>query len=87
MQGAHPGQRAQAKGAYVFTLLSAKALECVGHLELACQKLLDARLPQKEVTDEMSEIFNLRAHEGGSLDQSSWRTFRQVYSQDERRLL
>ena len=71
----------EAKGAYVFTLLSGKALECVEHLEpSAYQKeggekvlfdLLDQRFPQKEVTDEMSEslteIFNLKAADGESL--------------------
>ena len=71
----------EARGAYVFTLLSGKALECVEHLDpSAFQKeggekvlfdLLDQRFPQKEVTDEMSEvlteIFNLRAAEGETL--------------------
>ena len=71
----------EARGAYVFTLLSGKALECVEHLEPAKYQtadgekvlfeLLDARFPQKEMSDEMSEtlteIFNLKIHEGESL--------------------
>ena len=70
-----------AKGAYVYTLLAGKALECVEHLEQsAYQKaggekiifeLLDQRFPQKDQSDEMSEalteVFQLRAHEGESL--------------------
>ena len=70
-----------AKGAYVYTLLSGKALECVEHLEQsAYQKaggekiifeLLDQCFPQKDQSDEMSEalteVFQLRAHEGESL--------------------
>ena len=71
----------EARGAYVFTLLSGKALECVEHLEPSKYQtadgekvlfeLLDARFPQKEMSDEMSEtlteIFNLKIHEGESL--------------------
>ncbi|CAK9009348.1 unnamed protein product [Durusdinium trenchii] len=70
-----------AKGAYVYTLLAGKALECVEHLEQsAYQKaggekiifeLLDQRFPQKDHSDEMSEalteVFQLRAREGESL--------------------
>ena len=61
----------EARGAYVFTLLSGKALECVEHLDpSAFQKeggekvlfdLLDQRFPQKEVTDEMSEVLTPRS--------------------------
>ena len=71
----------KAHGAYVYTLLSGKALECVEHLEPSEYQvargekklfdLLDARFPQKEATDEMSEvlttIFNLKAAEGETL--------------------
>ncbi|CAJ1456909.1 unnamed protein product [Effrenium voratum] len=70
-----------ARGAYVYTLLSGKALESIEHLEPAeYQKkggeqvifqILDARFPQKDVSDEMSEtltaVFGLRAQEGESL--------------------
>ena len=72
---------AKAKGAYIYTLLSGKALECIEHLEATdYQKedgdqviwtLLDQRFPQKDKTDEMGEslgkIFALRAQEGESL--------------------
>ena len=71
----------KAKGAYIYTLLSGKALECIEHLEASdYQKedgdqviwtLLDQRFPQKDKTDEMGEslgkIFALRAQEGESL--------------------
>ena len=71
----------EARGAYVFTLLSGKALECVEHLDPSKYQveggdktlfdLLDARFPQKEMSDEMSEalteIFGLRAREGETL--------------------
>ncbi|CAK9004412.1 unnamed protein product, partial [Durusdinium trenchii] len=70
-----------AKGAYVYTLLQGKALECVEHLDpsdyqkeggdLVLFNLLDARFPAEEASDEMSEImtqvFNLRAAEGETL--------------------
>ena len=70
-----------ARGAYVYTLLQGKALECVEHLEVADYqkddgemvlfKLLDQRFPQKENTDEMAEtlsaVFSLRASEGETL--------------------
>lgn len=70
-----------AKGAYVYTLLAGKALECVEHLEPSVYQktggekalfdLLDQRFPQKDQSDVMSEIltevFQLRAHEGESL--------------------
>lgn len=54
------------RGAYIYTLLSGKALEAVEHLEPeayqkeggddALWKLLDARFPQKEKVDELGEI-------------------------------
>ena len=53
-------------GAYVYTLLSGKALEAVEHLEPSTYQvedgvqklwdLLDARFPQKEHVDELGEI-------------------------------
>ena len=69
------------EGAYIYTLLQGKALECIEHLEATdYQKedgdkviwtLLDQRFPQKDKTDEMGEslgkIFTLRAQEGESL--------------------
>ena len=72
-----------ARGAYVYTLLSGKALEAVEHLEPdAYQKkdgdkvifdLLDKRFPQQEVVDELGEIlgevFNLRGQEGENMKQ------------------
>eukprot|EP00435_Cladocopium_sp_Y103_P044898 s702_g12.t1 len=72
---------AKARGAYVYTLLTGRALECVEHLdpteyqvedgELKLFKLLDERFPQKDASDEMSEalteVFNLRAAEGETL--------------------
>ena len=71
----------KARGAYVYTLLSGKALECVEHLEPSEYQvengeqklfsLLDERFPQKDASDEMSEtltqVFNLKAAEGESL--------------------
>ena len=72
---------AKARGAYVYTLLSGKALECVEHLDPSDYQvengedklfaLLDERFPQKEASDEMSEVltevFNLKALEGETL--------------------
>ena len=72
---------AKARGAYVYTLLSGKALECVEHLETTAYhidkgedvlfKILDARFPQRDTADElgevMNEVFNLRANEGEAL--------------------
>ena len=69
---------AKAHGAYVYTLLAGKALECVEHLtpeqyqkeggETVLFQLLDSRFPQKDASDEMSEVltevFQLKAHEG-----------------------
>ena len=71
----------KARGAYVYTLLSRKALERVEHLEPSEYQvkdgeqklfaLLDERFPQKDASDEMSEtltqVFNLKALEGESL--------------------
>ena len=70
-----------AKGAYVYTLLAGKALKRVEHLqpstyqktggEKVIFELLDQRLPQKDQSDEMSEVltevFQLRAHDGETL--------------------
>lgn len=70
-----------ARGAFVYTLLSGKALEAVEHLEPSAYHkekgedvlfgILDRRFPEKEATDEMSEnltaIFNLKANEGEPL--------------------
>ena len=70
-----------AHGAYVHTLLSGKALECVEHLEPSeYQKkggekviftILDQRYPEQEKVDELgemlSEVFALRSQEGESL--------------------
>ena len=72
---------AKARGAYVYTLLQGKALECVEHLdpseyhveggETKLLKLLDDRFPQKETLDEMSEVltevFSLKANDGETL--------------------
>ena len=71
----------KARGAYLYTLLSGKALECVEHLDPALYQKeggekvllerLDRRFPQKDASDEMSEalteIFNVRAQDGESL--------------------
>lgn len=71
----------EARGAYVYTLLSGRALDCIEHLEpseyqkeggeTVIFQLLDARFPQKESSDEMSEtltsVFGLRALEGETL--------------------
>ena len=73
-----------AKGAYVYTSLAGKALECVEHLDPSeYQKEggdsillapLDQRFPQKDTTDEMGEtlglIFGLRPNDGESM--KSW---------------
>eukprot|EP00435_Cladocopium_sp_Y103_P012083 s801_g3.t1 len=70
-----------ARGAYVYTMLAGKALDCIEHLEPSEYQreggeavifaLLDARFPQKDSSDEMSEtltsVFGLRAIEGESL--------------------
>ena len=72
---------AAARGAYVYTMLSGKALEAVEHLEPSeyqkeggediLLKLLDVRFPTKDTADELSEnltkIFELRANEGETL--------------------
>ena len=71
------------RGAYIYTLLSGKALEAVEHLEPeSYQKkegdallwsLLDKRFPQQEVVDELGEIlgevFGLKSHEGENMKQ------------------
>eukprot|EP00435_Cladocopium_sp_Y103_P069437 s934_g33.t1 len=71
----------EARGAYVYTLLAGRALDCIEHLEPSeYQKeggesvifqLLDARFPQKDSSDEMSEtftaVFGLRSLEGETL--------------------
>ena len=71
----------KARGAYIYTLLSGKALECVEHLDPSSYQKeggekvlldrLDKRFPQKDTSDEMSEtlteIFNLKAADGESL--------------------
>ena len=65
----------------MYTLLAGKALDCIEHLETSeyqeeggeqvIFQLLDSRFPQKDSSDEMSEVlaavFNLRALEGESL--------------------
>lgn len=70
-----------ARGAYVYTLLSGKALDAVEHLDPAdyqkaggdalIWKTLDSRFPQKEKVDELGEIlgevFGLRVKEGESM--------------------
>ena len=68
----------EARGSFIWTLLQGKALEVVEHLDGAeyqkeggdevLFKLLDARWPERERTDEigenLTEIFSLRAREG-----------------------
>ena len=70
-----------ARGSYIYTLLSGKALETVEHLkaedyqkeggEAVLWDLLDARFPQKEASDEMGEIlgevFALKAKDNEAL--------------------
>ena len=70
-----------ARGSYIYTLLSGKALETVEHLkaedyqkeggEQVLWDLLDARFPQKEASDEMGEIlgevFALKAKDNEAL--------------------
>eukprot|EP00435_Cladocopium_sp_Y103_P035287 s382_g9.t1 len=74
----------EARGSYLFTCLSGKALETVEHVDPSTYqkdggdtlllKLLDARFPERDETDELAEVlnevFNLRAREGESL--RSW---------------
>ena len=71
----------KARGAYVYTLLAGKALECVEHLSMdtyqvedgdqVIWKLLDERFPVKAKTDELgellTEIFQLRSKDNESL--------------------
>ena len=70
-----------ARGAYVYTMLTGKALEAIEHLEpteyrcpdgeVKIFQLLDVRFPTKDSADELSEnmtkIFELKANEGESL--------------------
>ena len=72
-----------ARGPFIYTLLSGKALEAVEHVkpeeyqtkggDQVLWKLLDARFPQQEASDELSEImgevFGLRAKDGESMKQ------------------
>ena len=72
---------AKARGAYVYTLLGGKALECIEHLSMedyhieqgdeVIWKLLDQRFPVKGKTDELgellTEVFQLRFKENESL--------------------
>ena len=74
----------EARGSYLFTCLTGKALETVEHVDPAeyqkmdgesvLLRLLDARFPQRDETDELAEVLNevftLRAKEGESL--RSW---------------
>ena len=74
----------EARGSYLFTCLTGKALETVEHVdpseyqkeggEKVLLKLLDARFPERDQTDELgevlNEVFTLRAREGESL--RSW---------------
>ncbi len=71
----------KAAGAFVYTLLTGKALECVEHLEPSKYQvengddiifdLLDVRFPAKDQTDElgemMNEVFTLRTLPGETL--------------------
>ena len=71
------------RGAFIYTLLSGKALEAVEHLkaeeyqkkdgDLVLWALLDQRFPQLETVDELGEIlnevFSLKAKEGESMKQ------------------
>ena len=71
------------RGAYIYTLLSGKALESVEHLDPevyqkkggddALWTILDRRFPQQEQVDELGEIltevFNLRSLEGENMKQ------------------
>lgn len=71
----------KAAGAFVYTLLTGKALECVEHLDPSKYQvengddiifdLLDVRFPAKDQTDElgemMNEVFTLRTQPGETL--------------------
>eukprot|EP00435_Cladocopium_sp_Y103_P012259 s60_g3.t1 len=73
----------EARGPYLFTLLSGKALEAVEHIppedyqkkggEKVLIDVLDRRFPDKDTTDElaevMSEILGMRVREGETLKQ------------------
>ena len=70
-----------AKGAWIYTLLTGKALECIEHLapedyqkeggEKVIWDLLDQRFPLRDQTDELgellTEVFTLKASEGETL--------------------
>ena len=70
-----------AKGAWIYTLLTGKALECIEHLapedyqkeggEKVIWDLLDQRFPLRDQTDELgellTEVFMLKASEGETL--------------------
>ena len=72
---------ATARGAYIYTLLSGKAPECVEHLDPAQYQvekgedvlwaLLDQRFPPKDNTyelgDALGKVFQLRSSDGESL--------------------
>ena len=73
--------QSDARGPYLFTCLTGKALETVEHVDPAeyqkdggeqvLLRLLDARFPERDQTDELAEVlnevFSLRATEGESL--------------------
>ena len=89
-----------ARGPYVYTLLSGKALEAVEHLpheeyfkkggEKVLFEILDARFPQKETADEMSEVlggvFALRINEGENMKQWTARVQRSFWIDVRERL-
>ena len=71
----------EARGSFLFTCLSGKALETVEHVdpteyqkadgETVLLKMLDSRFPERDESDELgevlNEVFNLRAKEGETL--------------------
>ena len=71
----------EARGSFLFTCLSGKALETVEHVdpteyqkadgEKVLLKMLDSRFPERDESDELgevlNEVFNLRAKEGETL--------------------
>ena len=75
------------RGAYIYTLLSGKALEAVEHVDPETYQkkggddvlwgILDRRFPQQETVDELGEIltevFSLRSNEGENMKQWSAR--------------
>ena len=74
----------EARGPFVYTLLTGKALECVEHVppedyqkadgDEVLWKLLETRFPQKDSTDElgemMTQVFSMRSQDGETL--KSW---------------